>query len=184
MDYELILKDIKPTPEEQKEIDEFSDKLVDFLKEACVRYDIEADVAVVGSVAKRTALKGKSDIDIFIAFPLSVSEDDLKKNGLKLAHECNDYFNGDASHHFASHPYVTSDIDGYEVDFVPCYAIEDGTQLKSAVDRTILHTRYVKSTLTPGGCDEVLLLKKFMDMTGYMGPNSRLEDLQVICANC
>ena len=169
MDYELILKDIKPTQEEQNDIDAMSDKLVDFLNETCKKEDINAKIAVVGSVAKHTALKGKSDIDIFMAFPLDVSEDRLKQTGLYLAHKCSDAFNGDASHHFASHPYVQSDIEGYDVDLVPCYEIEDGSQLKSAVDRTILHTRYVKGHLTSEGCDEVLLLKRFMDMTGTYG---------------
>jgi tRNA nucleotidyltransferase (CCA-adding enzyme) len=167
MDYESILRDIKPTEVEQNEINEMSDRLVDFLKSTCLSEGIDAKITVVGSVAKRTALKGKSDIDIFMAFPLTVSEDYLKETGLYLAHKCNDAFKGDAAHHFASHPYVTSDIEGFEVDFVPCYSIEDGSQLKSAVDRTILHTRYVKSNLS--NPDEVLLLKRFMDMTGTYG---------------
>ncbi|WP_405314824.1 CCA tRNA nucleotidyltransferase [Methanobrevibacter sp.] len=169
MDYEAILNDIKPTKEEQDDIDAMSDKLVSFLNETCEKEEIDAKIAVVGSVAKHTALKGKSDIDIFMAFPLSVSEEELKDTGLKLAHKCSDEFDGDASHHFASHPYVTTIIEDYEVDLVPCYSIEDGSQLKSAVDRTILHTRYVKANLTPEGADEVLLLKKFMDMTGTYG---------------
>ena len=169
MNYELILKDIKPTQEEQNDIDAMSDRLVGFLNETCKNEDIHVKIAVVGSVAKHTALRGKSDIDIFMAFPLDVSEDALKKTGLYLAHKCNDAFDGDASHHFASHPYVKADIKGYDVDLVPCYEIEDGSQLKSAVDRTILHTRYVKGHLTPEGCDEVLLLKRFMDMTGTYG---------------
>ena len=169
MDYEAILNDIKPTKEEQDDIDAMSDKLVSFLNETCEKEEIDARIAVVGSVAKHTALKGKSDIDIFMAFPLSVSEEKLKDTGLKLAHKCSDEFDGDASHHFASHPYVTTIIEDYEVDLVPCYSIEDGSQLKSAVDRTILHTRYVKANLTPEGADEVLLLKKFMDMTGTYG---------------
>ena len=169
MNYELILKDIKPTQEEQDDIDAMSDRLVGFLNETCKNEDIHVKIAVVGSVAKHTALRGKSDIDIFMAFPLDVSEDALKQTGLYLAHKCNDAFDGDASHHFASHPYVKADIKGYDVDLVPCYEIEDGSQLKSAVDRTILHTRYVKGHLTPEGCDEVLLLKRFMDMTGTYG---------------
>ena len=169
MNYEAILKEIKPTKEEQEEIDAMSDKMVGFLEETCVREGIDAKIAVVGSVAKRTALKGKSDIDIFMAFPLSVSEGTLKDTGLYLAHKCSDEFDGDASHHFASHPYVSTVIEDYEVDLVPCYEIEDGSQLKSAVDRTILHTRYVKANLTDEMADEVLLLKKFMDMTGTYG---------------
>ncbi|WP_458403555.1 CCA tRNA nucleotidyltransferase [Methanobrevibacter sp.] len=169
MDYGQILKDIKPTEEEQAEIDEMSSKLVQYLEKLCEDKNIDAKIQIVGSVAKHTALKGKSDIDIFMAFPLDVSKDVLKQKGLELAHECNDAFGGEASHHFASHPYVTSDIDGYEVDFVPCYAIEMGDQIQSAVDRTILHTIYVKEKLPKEGCDEVLLLKKFMDMTGTYG---------------
>ena len=169
MDYKSVLEDIKPTIEEKEEINKFSSKLIAFLNKTCMQEGIDAHIALVGSVAKDTALKGKSDIDIFIAFPLDTDKIYLKEMGLYLAHKCSDEFDGEASHHFASHPYVTSIIDGFEVDIVPCYEIEDGSQLKSAVDRTILHTRYVKANLKAGQEDEVLLLKKFMAMTGTYG---------------
>ena len=169
MDYEQILKDIKPTVEEKQHIDEVSSKLMNFLQETCDENDIDAKVTLVGSVAKNTALKGKSDIDIFIAFPLNTDKYYLKEKGLELAHTCCDKFNSTPQHHFASHPYVTTEIEECEVDIVPCYQIEDGSQLKSAVDRTILHTRYVKANLSEGQEDEVLLLKRFMAMTGTYG---------------
>ena len=169
MDYEAILKDIKPTDEEKKHVNDVSFKIMDFLQKACDSKGIEANVTLVGSVAKNTALKGKSDIDIFIAFPLGTDKHDLKDKGLELAHECCDEFNCDPQHHFASHPYVTTEVEGCEVDIVPCYAIEDANDLKSAVDRTILHTRYVKKRLSKSQQDEVLLLKRFMAMTGTYG---------------
>lgn len=169
MDYSLILKDIKPTSEEKKEIDDISNKLMLFIQKSCDEKNISAKVSLVGSVAKNTALKGKSDIDIFIAFPLDTDKQYLKQKGLDLAHECCDAFEGTASHHFASHPYVTADINGFEVDIVPCYLIKDGSELKSAVDRTILHTKYIKSNLNENQEDEVLLLKRFMSMTGTYG---------------
>ena len=169
MDYKAILNDIKPTPEEMEKINEVSSRLINFLNETCIEEGIDAHMALVGSVAKNTALKGKFDIDIFMAFPLDTDKKYLKEKGLYLAHKCSDEFDGKASHHYASHPYVTSIIDGYEVDMVPCYEIEDGSQLKSAVDRTILHTRYVKANLSDCQKDEVLLLKKFMQMTGTYG---------------
>ena len=147
MDYELILKDIKPTAEEKAKIDKVSSDIMGFLQKTCDDEDIDAKVTLVGSVAKNTALKGKSDIDIFIAFPLGTDKDRLKDKGLYLAHKFCDVFDCHAEHHYASHPYVTTHVEGCEVDIVPCYAIEDGSQLKSAVDRTILHTRYVKSKL-------------------------------------
>ncbi len=169
MDYDLILKDIKLSIAEKEEINTVSNKLIDFLQETCDGENIDAKVTLVGSVAKNTALKGKSDIDIFIAFPLDTDKKYLKEKGLYLAHKCSDEFNGVASHHFASHPYVTAEIEGFEVDMVPCYEIKDGSQLKSAVDRTILHTRYVKANLSEGQEGEVLLLKRFMAMTGTYG---------------
>ena len=169
MDYQAVLEDIKPTYEEKKHIEDVSAKIMNFLQNACDSEGIDADVTLVGSVAKNTALKGKSDIDIFIAFPLETDKQFLKKTGLDLAHKCCEEFESEPQHHFASHPYVTTDIEGCEVDIVPCYAIEDGSQLKSAVDRTILHTRYVKENLSETQQDEVLLLKRFMAMTGTYG---------------
>ena len=169
MDYNLILSEIKPTDDEKNKIDAFALKLINYIQGYCDDNDIDAKVTLVGSVAKNTALKGKSDIDIFIAFPLETDKQYLKEIGLELGHKCCDEFGGSASHHFASHPYVTADIEGYEVDIVPCYAINNGDELKSAVDRTILHTRYVKANLAENQEDEVLLLKRFMAMTGTYG---------------
>ena len=169
MDYSLILDDIKPTDDETRQLRQVSSKVIGYLQSLCDTEGLDAHVALVGSVAKNTALKGNSDVDIFIAFPLDTDKTFLKEKGLELAHRCCDEFKSVAEHHFASHPYVTTCIDGFEVDIVPCYAIEDGSQLKSAVDRTILHTRYVKAKLMKGQEDEVLLLKRFMAMTGTYG---------------
>ena len=74
MDYNLILEDIKPTLEEKQEIDDVSVSIMDFLQKTCDSENITAKVALVGSVAKNTALKGNSDIDIFIAFPLDTDK--------------------------------------------------------------------------------------------------------------
>ena len=169
MDFKSVLKDIKPSTNEKSKIDDISQKIIRYLEKLCSDKNIDAKVSLVGSVAKNTALKGKSDIDIFIAFPLDTNIGYLKEIGLILAHECCDYFDGTYAHHFASHPYVTADIEGFEVDIVPCYQICDGSQLKSAVDRTILHTQFVKNNLSKSQEDEVLLLKRFMAVTGTYG---------------
>ena len=74
MDYNLILDDIKPTLDETKQINEVSSRLINYLQKLCDSDNLNAHVALVGSVAKNTALKGKSDIDIFIAFPLDTDK--------------------------------------------------------------------------------------------------------------
>ena len=169
MNYESILKELRPTPEEIDAINETTEKVIDFINDLCEKKGIDAKANAVGSVAKNTWLRGKSDIDIFISFPIETKMDDLKKNGVEIAYKANDALNGNASEHYASHPYLTCDIDGFEVDIVPCYAIEEGQSIISAVDRTILHTRYIQKHLSEDQEDEVLLLKKFMDAVGTYG---------------
>lgn len=169
MDYKAILDEIKPTAEEEKKVREVSEKLLDFINDKCSQDNIDAEAVLVGSVAKGTYLRGKSDIDLFIAFPLSCDKSYLKDTGLDLAHECCRAFNVKPYHQFASHPYVTTEIENFKIDFVPCYRINDGSQIKSAVDRTILHTFFVQANLSDSQKDEVLLLKRFMDMTGTYG---------------
>lgn len=169
MDFSSILKEIKPTESEQLEISKMSRDILDYLSYECKKRNINAEIFLVGSVAKGTYLKGKSDIDIFIAFPLDTSLEELKETGLILGYSCCNHFNGKASEHYASHPYVTCEINNFEIDFVPCYRIHDGNELKSAVDRTILHTIYIKKHLKEYQKDEVLLLKRFMDMTKTYG---------------
>ncbi|VVB70995.1 CCA-adding enzyme [uncultured archaeon] len=69
---------------------------------------------------------------------------------------------------YAEHPYVHAWLDGFEVDLVPCYLVEDASHLKSAVDRTPFHTKYVARRIA-GLEDEVLLTKQFMKGIGVYG---------------
>lgn len=169
MDFTSILNEIKPTKQEKNKIKNLTNKILDNLTSLIKKENIKAKAILVGSVSKGTYLRGKSDIDIFISFPLNTPINELKETGLYLGYECSKYFNAETSEHYASHPYITSEINGFEVDFVPCYKIKNGSQLKSAVDRTILHTNFVKKHLKEYQKDEVLLLKRFMDATGTYG---------------
>jgi len=174
MDYRDILGDIKPDEEEYQRVMKLSEKLTGCINRLASEEGLDAEAVLVGSVAKGTWLSGSADIDIFIHFPLDTPEDELKTTGLHLGHECIRMFHGTPEERYASHPYVTGHIDGYEVDFVPCYRIEDASELRSAVDRTILHTRYIQTRLGEEQRDEVLLLKQFMKSTGTYGSEFRV----------
>ena len=169
MNYEPILEKLKPRQEEIDEVNRTTEKVIDFINQTCRDEGLDVEAYAVGSVAKNTWLSGKSDIDIFIAFPLGVEMDYLKEKGLEIAYKTNAALEGNASEHYASHPYLTCDIDGFEVDIVPCYRIEEGDSIISAVDRTILHTKYIQKHLSKEQEGEVLLLKKFMDAIGTYG---------------
>lgn len=169
INYDEVLEDIKPTKLEKEKVNVLLDKLIHIINELAAKEDITAEAVLVGSVAKGTWLAGKADIDLFIKFPLNTEEKNLKKWGLMLGHKCIEIMNGRAEERYASHPYVTGFINGCEIDFVPCYVITDSSQLKSAVDRTIPHTEYVKRNLKPKQADEVMMLKKFMGSVGTYG---------------
>ncbi len=169
MNYKEILKEIKPTEKEADLVHKIATEAIDCINNIAKKENIEVEAVLVGSIAKGTWLSGSSDIDIFINFPLDTPVDYLKEKGLYLGYECSKQLNGEAEEHYASHPYLTSKINGYDVDFVPCYKIECADDLKSAVDRTVLHTQYIQKHLKEEQKEEVLLLKKFMKEVGTYG---------------
>ncbi len=163
MDFDALLNKIKPDKSEKEKVESLADSMIDFINNLALENGISTEAFLVGSVAKKTWLSGNADIDIFLHFPLETPLEQLKEQGLYLGHECIKYMAGKWEERYASHPYVTGHINGYNVDFVPCYRIENSKQLKSAVDRTILHTHYIKKNLKENQINDVLLLKKFME---------------------
>jgi len=69
---------------------------------------------------------------------------------------------------YAEHPYINAEIDGFDVDIVPCYDIDNPANIQSAVDRSPHHQEYIKGWLTPERKDQVLLLKKFLRGIGVL----------------
>ena len=174
LNFDKILEDIKPSAAEVEKVKLLSNGLISIINGLAAENGIDAEAMLVGSVAKGTWLSGKAvkdnaDIDLLIKFPLTTSLNDLKRCGLFLGEKCIEMVKGYAEKRYASHPYVTGHIDGYDIDFVPCYSIKDARQLKSAVDRTLLHTLYIQNKLKNEKKDEVRLLKKFMESVGTYG---------------
>jgi len=169
MNYKNILKVIKPNQNEKNRVKDIVDKIIKIIEEKAVHEGYKVKIQLTGSIAKNTWISGSADIDIFITFPLEVEIGELKEKGLKLAYYCNEVLNGRATEQYASHPYLKINIDNYTVDIVPAYDIKDVSQMKSAVDRTTLHTKYIVKNLKNYQMDEVLLLKKFMKEINVYG---------------
>jgi tRNA nucleotidyltransferase (CCA-adding enzyme) len=64
---------------------------------------------------------------------------------------------------------------GFEVDLVPCYAVPDASRIRSAVDRTPFHTRFVLANLDERKREQVRLLKQFMKGVGVYGAEARVQ---------
>lgn len=175
IDFNSILKDIEPSQEEEEKVHNLAKKLMEIINITAQNKGIAAEAVLLGSVAKNTWISSEDngdkdlDIDIFIKFPLTTSLDDLKSHGLELAEKCIKQLDGTHEERYASHPYLTGTIQGYQVDLVPCYDIKHSNELKSAVDRTLLHTQYVMKNLKTDEEKEVRLLKRFMQMVGTYG---------------
>ena len=115
---------------------------------------------LAGSVAKGTFLKGAGDIDIFAIFPVSYSKEEMFQSLEKAAKKA---FPGARSETgYAEHPYLRIYLKGKRLDLVPSYKMEPGGRVKSAVDRSQLHTPYILSKMKPSQKKEVLLLKQFL----------------------
>ncbi len=119
---------------------------------------------VEGSVARGTYLRGHGDTDVFVAFPPGLERETLVARTQTLAELLDDPVIA-----YAEHPYAQGTWEGFPAEIVPCYDLDDPTQLRSAVDRTPFHTDYVIDRLTDGHRDEVRLLKAFLVACGCYG---------------
>ncbi|MEM2273062.1 MAG: CCA tRNA nucleotidyltransferase, partial [Candidatus Bathyarchaeia archaeon] len=162
---ENVLRRVIPNEKEQTETLEFSRFLVEALKKRLLMDGISAEVRIEGSVAKDTWLAGEKDIDIFILLP---PEYDREAFG-KVLEAAKKVSGENYLEAYAEHPYIEAYINGFTINFVPCFMVKDPSKAKSSVDRTPFHTRYVKSRLNEALKNEIRLLKAFMHGIGVYG---------------
>ncbi|MEM2175390.1 MAG: CCA tRNA nucleotidyltransferase, partial [Candidatus Micrarchaeia archaeon] len=169
-----VLKKIEPSEEEIAEHRKFMEEIAKKLNEMTPK-DIE--IKPVGSIAKGTFLKGDTDYDIFILFPKTYYIKDVETLGIKWAKEFVRKFKAKRKKvevAYAQHPYLRAFIDGKEIDFVPSYKITSGEEVETAVDRSQLHTEYIKEKMKKGMENEVRLLKQFLKGIGIYGAEGKV----------
>ena len=168
-----VLKQVKPKPEEKKLLVGLAKTVLKITAKASKRY--KAKVILAGSLTRDTWLPSKKEFDVFVAFPEKITEKKLEKLGLKVGKEVFTKLNGNYRVEYAQHPYTSGSIEGVEVDIVPCYDVKDASKLKSAVDRTPFHVKYIEKHLTLKMADEVRLLKQFLTGNGVYGADNKTE---------
>ncbi|MFH0737776.1 MAG: CCA tRNA nucleotidyltransferase [Candidatus Micrarchaeota archaeon] len=130
-------------------------------------------VVVTGSIAKRTFLRDKRDVDIFMLFDRSVPRDGLEPAVKELMRVAFPGLGYQLS--YAEHPYVRFHFEGRRIDLVPAYKITDASQRLSAVDRSVLHTKFVMRCLQKKKRGDVLLLKQFLRADSLYGAEIKIE---------
>jgi tRNA nucleotidyltransferase (CCA-adding enzyme) len=131
------------------------------------------DVVQVGSTARGTWLAGDRDVDLFVCFPPEMDRETLESCGLAVGHAVLP----DGREEYADHPYVHGEYDGFEVDLVPCYAVDDAAGIRSPVDRTPFHTRYLADRLDEDTAGAVRVAKQFCKAAGVYGSDLRTRGL-------
>ena len=157
---EEVLPKIRPTEEERAFVEGLMKELEKLAVETIGELGLDVKPYFVGSLAKDTYLAGDHDIDLFLAFPLETPLEELRKKGLKLGKAIAERLDS-YELAYAEHPYVRARYKGVKVDLVPCYDVKSWRDVRTAVDRSILHNRWVLENLN-GRNDEVRLLKRFL----------------------
>lgn len=160
---------VAPDSEERARLEEAVRRLTERAKTAIECLPVEADALHVGSTARGTWLSGQRDIDLFVRFAPDLPRADLERHGLTVGHEVLP----EGHEEYAEHPYVTGEFKGFAVDLVPCYRVERATDIRSAVDRTPFHARYLDARLDDVLAADVRLTKAFMNTIGVYGSDLR-----------
>jgi tRNA nucleotidyltransferase (CCA-adding enzyme) len=131
------------------------------------------DVVLTGSMAKKTFLRDGRDIDVFVLFDRSVARERLEPSIKKIMEKAFPGLGYQVS--YAEHPYVRFHYNGRKVDLVPAYKISKSSERLSAVDRSVLHTKFVLRSMKLRQTDEVLLLKQFLKSNELYGAEIKIK---------
>ena len=189
-----ILIDISPNETEEREISDFSKKIINELYGELKNSNSippVIDIIQVGSTARNTNLKNDYDIDIFVRFEKDTEKETLKKIVLNAGKKVIEKFGGKCWVEYAEHPYLSAQVGKYEIDIVPCYKLNWGEKIISAVDRTPLHNEFLIYMMKKyeneknNGINnidkkikinnEVRLLKKFLKGIGIYGSDLKTK---------
>jgi tRNA nucleotidyltransferase (CCA-adding enzyme) len=162
---------VLPDDAERAEMERAATEVVERAEAAVADLDIEADVVRVGSTARGTWLSGDRDLDVFVRFPPAIERAELERYGLEVGHTVLP----DGHEEYAEHPYVKGAVKGFDVDLVPCYRLDDATDIRSAVDRTPFHTQYLRERLDGDLAAEVVVAKAFLKGIGAYGSDLRTQ---------
>ncbi len=167
-----ILSRIKPSPEDEHKLISATQELLKVVEANTQKVDKRISVKLVGSSSRGTWLRDAKDLDVFVFFPLeyekSKMEEVVSKIGRSILQK--------PQTRYAEHPYIKGGFSGYDVELVPCYAVETGSEIKSAVDRTPFHEEFVNKNIADKK-DEVRLLKQFLKGIECYGAEAKTEGI-------
>ena len=166
---EKILEKFYPTQEELEHLEELYKEISVYIES---EYGFETFFA--GSAGRKTCVKGDRDIDVFVLFPEETQREELEEKGLRIGEKTFERFEGDSRIEYAEHPYTKGEINGYEVEIVPCIDTSP-ENIQSAVDRSPHHAEWVRENLSDEQKKDVVILKAFLKAQGIYGSSLKVQ---------
>ena len=167
---EKMRKELRPSKSELESLKKAELELRERLERHLPK---DVEIGVMGSVAKGTALSNNRDLDIFLLFGQNYSPQQVKTKAILWAKKAMRGYECELN--YAQHPYLKVKMPGVKVDIVPSFKIKNNEKLKTAVDRSQLHTVWVNAKIDSRMQDDVRLLKQFLKTLGVYGAQSRVE---------
>lgn len=168
---EQVLKKVTPSEGYREKLQIIIEELREKLEKEIEKRKLPVSIELVGSTAKDTYLKDNLDIDFFLSFPSKFPKEEIAENALSIGKKLLE----NTEESYAEHPYIRGYYKNYEVEVVPCYKVKNASQRLSAVDRTPLHTKFVKENILESQKPEVRLLKQFLRGIGCYGAEAEIE---------
>ncbi len=143
------------------------DKHLTYLQTAIQKVAPNAVIFPGGSFAKGTFINGSHDIDVFVRFTGSMTDEQMSKAIKKALPK--------ATTLHGSRDYFQLKRAGYVFELVPVLAIDDWHQAKNSMDMSVFHVSYVMHHLTPTQKDDARLAKQFTKAHGIYGAESYIR---------
>lgn len=161
---------IRPTKNEIRRLDKVQVEIEKRLREVLPE---DVRIGTFGSVSKGTNLRGNDELDIFMLFSRDQDLENMQELGLDYAKKAASGLKTEKN--YAQHPYLKVYLEGVKIDIVPSFSMENEQKIKSAVDRSQLHARWVNSRIDDKKRDDVRLLKQFLKNIGAYGAQLKVE---------
>ena len=168
-----VLDEIKPSENDLKKINAHLKKFISQLKEQIKKQQIEVQVFLGGSYAKKTLIKKDIyDIDIFLRFDKKYQREDISKLAFGLL---KNFKNVKKVH--GSRDYFQIKIDKELIfEIIPVLKINKPEQAKNVTDLSYFHVQFTKKNLTTKKIlEEVMLAKAFCYANKVYGAESYIR---------
>ena len=161
-----IMKDVIPTKTAEKSKKQIAESALKLVEKEVTKFPEIIGLEFGGSFAKGTWLSKDADVDIFVRFKKSTSEEKFENISKKIGFDALKKFSPYVR--YSEHPYVEAKMKDTKINVVPFYDVKLG-EWKSSADRSPFHTKFMSKSLTPKMRDEVRILKTFLKANQIYG---------------